>query len=68
MSADVAQRVAIVSAVRTPIGCAGNAYADVHPVDLLAPTLRAAVERSGLADAVAVEQARARCCPQHRIC
>lgn len=57
----MSQRAAIVSAVRTPIGRAGQAYADVHPVDLLAPALRAAVDRSGLADAAAIEQALVGC-------
>lgn len=40
----------IVEAVRTPVGKgkAGGALASVHPVDLLAHTLRALVERSGV--------------------
>ncbi|MGK4578631.1 thiolase family protein [Kitasatospora sp. HPMI-4] len=40
----------IVEAVRTPIGRGrpGGALADVHPVELLAHSLRALVERSGI--------------------
>ncbi|GAA5153993.1 thiolase family protein [Amycolatopsis dongchuanensis] len=53
------QRVAIVSAVRTPIGRAGRAYAGVHPVDLLAASLKGAVR--GLPDPAAVDQALVGC-------
>lgn len=42
------QDVAIVSGVRTPVGKAGRAYAAVHPADLLAASLRAAVGRAGV--------------------
>src|SRR5258706_11342726 len=40
----------IVDAVRTPVGRgkAGGALTPVHPVDLLAQTLRALVERTGV--------------------
>jgi acetyl-CoA acyltransferase len=40
----------IVDAVRTPVakGKPGGAYADIHPVDLHAHTLRALVERTGI--------------------
>ncbi|WP_370617745.1 thiolase family protein [Mumia sp. Pv 4-285] len=44
----------IVGAVRTPIGKRNGAYADVHPVDLSAHTLRALVDRVGL-DPAAVD-------------
>lgn len=37
-------RTAIVSAVRTPFGKAGRAYAAVHPTDLLATAYRGALE------------------------
>ncbi|SFJ43796.1 acetyl-CoA C-acetyltransferase/acetyl-CoA acyltransferase [Amycolatopsis sacchari] len=52
-------RVAIVSAVRTPIGRAGKSYAGVHPVDLLAASLKGAVR--GLPDPAAVDQALVGC-------
>jgi acetyl-CoA acyltransferase len=44
----------IVDAVRTPIGKgkAGGAYADIHPVDLHAASLRALVTRTGIDPAV----------------
>ena len=38
----------IVSAVRTPVGRAGGALADVRPDDLAAIVIKAAVERGGL--------------------
>lgn len=40
----------IVDAVRTPLakGKPGGAYADIHPVDLHATTLRALVDRTGI--------------------
>ncbi len=38
----------IVSAVRTPVGRAGGALADVRPDDLAALTIKALVERSGV--------------------
>lgn len=44
----------IVDAVRTPLakGKPGGAYADIHPVDLHAATLRALVDRTGIDPAV----------------
>lgn len=39
--------VVIASGVRTPIGKAGSAYADVHAVDLLARVLSGAVDAAG---------------------
>ena len=41
-------RVAIVDAVRTPIGRRNGGLSTVHPVDLLGTALRAVVERSGI--------------------
>src|SRR5687768_12644541 len=38
----------IVSAVRTPVGRAGGALADIRPDDLAAIAVRAAVERPGI--------------------
>src|SRR5690242_11084849 len=38
----------IVSAVRTPVGRAGGALADVRPDDLAAVAVKAVVERSGV--------------------
>ena len=38
----------IVDAVRTPVGKRGKALKDWHPTDLLAHTLSALVERSGI--------------------
>jgi acetyl-CoA acyltransferase len=38
----------IVDAVRTPVGKRGKALQDWHPADLLAHTLAALVERTGL--------------------
>ena len=38
----------IVSAVRTPVGRAGGALADIRPDDLAALAVKAAVERSGI--------------------
>lgn len=55
------QRVAIVAAVRTPIGRAGRAYAEVHPVDLLATALSGVVDRSGLDDVSRIDQALVGC-------
>jgi acetyl-CoA C-acetyltransferase len=40
--------VVIVEAVRTPVGRRGGALSSLHPADLLATALRAAVERSGV--------------------
>ncbi|MGZ0086726.1 thiolase family protein [Caldibacillus thermoamylovorans] len=48
------REVVIVDAVRTAIGKKKGAFANVHPVDLLVPVLRALVERNGL-DAGLVE-------------
>lgn len=44
----------IVAAVRTPIGRGkpGGALADIHPVDLMAHSIRAAVDRTGIDPAV----------------
>ena len=44
----------IVDAVRTPLGKGkpGGAYADIHPVDLHAASLRALVTRTGIDPAV----------------
>lgn len=44
----IVEDVAVVAGVRTPVGKAGRAYAEVHPVDLLAASLRAALARSGV--------------------
>lgn len=41
-------RVAIVSAVRTPIGRYGGALKDVHPADLAALVIRESVNRAGV--------------------
>lgn len=41
-------RVAIVAGARTPIGKAGRAYRDVHPVDLLKTTFTATVNAAGI--------------------
>lgn len=60
----MAQRVAIVSGVRTPIGRAGRAYADVHSVDLLATSLRGALEAAGVADPERVDQVFVGCTHQ----
>lgn len=56
-----AQRAAIVSGVRTPIGKAGKAYADVHAVDLLAVSITGALAAAGLDDPAAVDQVFAGC-------
>ncbi|OQP06522.1 acetyl-CoA acetyltransferase [Geobacillus sp. 46C-IIa] len=48
------REVVIVDAVRTAIGKKKGALANVHPVDLLVPVLRALVDRNGL-DADSVE-------------
>ncbi len=48
--------VYIVSAARTPIGKFGGALAGVPAVELGATAIRAAVERAGLADGVAVDE------------
>ncbi|HEY6787783.1 MAG TPA: acetyl-CoA C-acetyltransferase, partial [Trebonia sp.] len=41
----------IVSAVRTPVGKRGGGLSGVHPAELGAHVLRAAVERAGVAPA-----------------
>jgi acetyl-CoA acyltransferase len=48
------QRAVIIDAVRTPVakGKASGAYADIHPVDLHAHSLRALIERTGIDPAV----------------
>ncbi len=48
--------VYIVSAARTPIGKFGGGLAGVPAVELGATAIRAAVERAGLADGVAVDE------------
>lgn len=50
MSASSSHDVVVIDAIRTPSGRgkAGGALADVHPVDLLAQTLTALVERTGI--------------------
>jgi acetyl-CoA C-acetyltransferase len=48
--------VYIVSAARTPIGKFGGALSTVSAVELGATAIRAAVERAGLADGVAVDE------------
>jgi acetyl-CoA C-acetyltransferase len=48
--------VYLVSAARTPIGRFGGALAEVPAVELGAVAIRAAVERAGLADGVAVDE------------
>ena len=53
----------IVEAIRTPVGRRGGAYADVHPVDLLAAVLRALVDRTSL-DAALVDDHIAGCVSQ----
>ncbi len=53
----------IVEAIRTPVGRRGGAYADVHPVDLLAAVLRDLVDRTGL-DAALVDDHIAGCVSQ----
>ncbi|SIS85431.1 thiolase family protein [Alicyclobacillus vulcanalis] len=42
------REVVIVDAIRTPIGRKNGSLSSVHPVDLLAPLLKALVERNGL--------------------
>ena len=42
------RRVAIVDAVRTPIGRHGGSLATIRPDDLAAHVIRAAVDRSGI--------------------
>ncbi len=53
----------IVEAIRTPVGRRGGAYADVHPVDLLAAVLRDLVDRTSL-DAALVDDHIAGCVSQ----
>ncbi len=53
----------IVEAIRTPVGRRGGAYADVHPVDLLATVLRDLVDRTSL-DAALVDDHIAGCVSQ----
>jgi acetyl-CoA C-acetyltransferase len=48
--------VYLVSAARTPIGKFGGALSTVSAVELGATAIRAAVERAGLADGVAVDE------------
>jgi acetyl-CoA acetyltransferase family protein len=58
------QRVAIVSGVRTPIGKVGKAYADVHPVDLLATSLLGGLSAAGITDPAIVDQVMVGCVSQ----
>jgi acetyl-CoA acyltransferase len=58
--------VVIVDAVRTPTGRGrpGGALADVHPVDLLAQTLRALLDRSPQVDPAAIDDVIIGCVSQ----
>jgi acetyl-CoA acetyltransferase family protein len=58
------QRVAVVSGVRTPIGKAGRAYADVHAGELLAVSLSGAIEAAGLDDPGRIDQVLVGCTQQ----
>jgi acetyl-CoA acetyltransferase family protein len=58
------QRVAIVSGVRTPIGKVGKAYADIHPVDLLATSLLGGLSAAGIDDPGIVDQVLVGCVSQ----
>ena len=51
----------IVSAVRTPVGRRGGGLAGVHPADLSAHVMRAAVETAGI-DPAAVDDVVWGCC------
>jgi acetyl-CoA acetyltransferase family protein len=53
----------VVEAVRTPVGRRGGALAGVHPVALLAQTLRALVQRAGI-DPASVDDVIAGCVSQ----
>ena len=53
----------IVDAVRTPAGRRGGALKDVHPVDLLAQTLNALLQRTGV-EAGAIDDVIAGCVSQ----
>ncbi len=53
----------IVEAVRTPVGRRGGAYAEVHPVELLAACVAGLIERTGI-DPSAVEDHIAGCVSQ----
>lgn len=53
----------IVGAVRTPAGKRGGGLRDIHPVDLLAQTLQALIERTAI-DARAVDDVIAGCVSQ----
>ena len=53
----------IIDAVRTPAGRRGGALRDVHPVTLLAGTLRALVDRTGI-DAAEIDDVIAGCVSQ----
>ena len=55
-----ASDVFVVSAVRTPFGRRGKAFAEIHPADLLGPVLVAALERGGV-PAAAVARVVAGC-------
>jgi acetyl-CoA acetyltransferase family protein len=58
------QRVAIVSGVRTPVGKVGKAYADIHPVDLLATSLLGGLSAAGIDDPEVVDQVLVGCVSQ----
>jgi acetyl-CoA acetyltransferase family protein len=60
----MAHRVAIVSGVRTPIGRAGRAYADVHAGDLLGVSLRGALDAAGIDDPERVDPVIVGCTQQ----
>lgn len=54
------QEAVIVAAVRTPVGRYGGALASVRPDDLLAVTLRALIERTGI-DPALIDEVYAGC-------
>lgn len=56
-------RVAIVGGTRTPFGKAGHALREVHPVDLLAHTFRATIDKVGV-DAQEIDRVIAGCTHQ----
>ena len=57
-------RAAIVAGVRSPIGKAGRAYKDLHPVDLLTASLVGALGASGLDDPALIDQVLVGCVVQ----
>lgn len=56
-------RVAIAGGSRTPFAKAGRAFRDVHPVDLLAHTFRATIDKAGV-DADQIDRAIVGCTHQ----